>query len=441
MNDLKEKKYAKIITIGCRLNQTDSALISNNLNQNGYTILPLNSNVTPDITVINTCSVTASASQKSRQAARSQKKQFPDTKILATGCGIETEKEFWGKEASVDLFIPNNDKSNIIKYINNDLSYEETKSATNNNTFIEDNIGYYPFKCRANLKIQEGCNSFCSYCVVPFGRGKPKSRDFDNTIKEFKELLRRGHKEIVLSGVNIATYNINGKNLVDLLKSLSSIPGDFRIRLSSTEPQFQMKGLIEVIKNNPKICRFLHLPLQHGTNKILSKMRRNYSKEEFKEFALKAKEEIPDICLGSDVIVGFPGETEELFAECQTFIDSLPLSYLHVFKYSKREGTPAANYDNQISGKISSKRHKILSQKNEEISKNFIKSQLGKKFHVLFENINKKDELNGWTDNYIKVSINPEGIKEENPENFVNHFSQVMLKDIKGYREASGIFI
>ena len=337
MNSEKTKKFATAITIGCRLNQADTALIFDKLKKCGYEIVKPNSLETLSLIVINTCSVTGSASQKSRQTARSLRKKNPNALIIVTGCSVDVESDFWNKEDAVDMIIPNKDKTKIERFLEslgNSKSPIQTELPKDH--FKIDAVGYYPFKSRANLKIQDGCDSFCTYCIVPYGRGKPRSRDWNDTIREFKELLKSGHKEIVLTGVNIATYNDNGRDLVDLLETLVNISGDFRIRLSSTEPQFKTHGLIDIIKSTDKICRFLHLPLQHGTNEILEEMGRNYTTDDYSLFVNKAAAAIPDICLGSDVIVGFPGETDQYFDKCNNFIKQLPLSYLHVFRYSKR---------------------------------------------------------------------------------------------------------
>jgi threonylcarbamoyladenosine tRNA methylthiotransferase MtaB len=448
----KFKKYATAITIGCRLNQADTALIFDRLKKRGYEIVKSDTKEHLSLIIINTCSVTSSASQKSRQAARSFRKKNPNALIIVTGCSVDIESDFWKNESSVNLIIPNSFKTRINSYLDKleaktDLSMPKLNSITEDNintSFVENAVGYYPFKSRANIKIQEGCDSFCSYCIVPYGRGKPQFRDWDDAIREFKALLKRGHREIILTGVNIATYNNNGKTLADLLRKLISIPGNFRIRLSSTEPQFNTHELIDIISSSPKICRFLHLPLQHGTNKILKRMGRNYSIEDFAEFVNRAVVQIPGICIGTDIIIGFPGETDELFSQCLTFLKRLPLSYLHIFRYSKRKGTPAADYIDQVPHNIALKRHNILSEIGKELSNNLLTQQLGKTVKVLFEKYNSNNELVGWSDNYIKIKVDHNKVKcfEASPQllhQWLNNFADVQVHKITGQREAKGI--
>lgn len=433
-----DKKYASVLTVGCRLNQTDTALIFAQLKKGGFEIEHPESNKELALVIINTCSVTSSASQKSRQYARTIKEKHPAALIIVTGCDIEVDKEKW-KEIGVDIAIPNSDKTNILSYLQNkfEIPIESLNHSHSErfDTFKEDSAGLFPFKSRANLKIQDGCDSFCTYCIVPYGRGKPRSREWSDTLREFRELIKAGYNEIVLTGVNIATYNDQNRNLVDLIAEMIKVEGDFRIRLGSAEPQFSMNGLLEVIASSNKICRFLHLPLQHGSNKILKRMGRNYSKEEFAVFIEKAIKLIPDICLGSDVIVGFPGETDDDFEECKNFLQSLPLAYLHVFSYSMRKGTPAAAFQDQVDSKISALRHKILTQRGVELSSRFLHSQKDKTALIIpeksFDGI-----ITGWTDNYIKTSISIQEAKSE--ELLSRSFLKVKLLRPVGHREMTG---
>ena len=436
------KKYAAVITLGCRLNQTDTAIIFEELKKAGFSIVKPDEEYPLSLVIINTCSVTSSASQKSRQTVRSIKAKHQEAYIIVTGCSTETDKN-WQKEKLVDKIIPNKDKTRVIEYIRNNPKFhmsenEGSMENTDNKTesFTENSIGYYPFKQRANIKIQDGCDAFCTYCIVPYGRGKPRSREWNNAIFEFKELVKRGYKEIVLTGVNIATYKDNSRDLSDLLQEFSSIDGDFRIRLGSTEPQFTMKGLIETMASSDKICRFLHIPLQHGSNEILKSMGRNYARDEFKNFLFEAISRIPDICVGSDIIVGFPGESNNHFFECKEFIEQLPLAYLHVFKYSKRPGTPAALYKNQVHSKTAFERHKTLTETANKLSDLFMQKQLGKTVKVLYEEI-KNNDITGLTDNFIKVRV-PLNSISVNPDAIPNNFIPTKLTGILKHRCMSG---
>lgn len=435
---MPDRKYASVLTVGCRLNQTDTALIHAQLKKGGFEIEKPETDKELSLVIVNTCSVTSSASQKSRQYTRSIKEKHPGALIIVTGCDIEVDKDKW-KEVGVDIAIPNSDKTNVLSYLKD--KFEIPAESLNQNhserfdTFKEDSAGLFPFKSRANLKIQDGCDSFCTYCIVPYGRGKPRSREWSDTLREFGELVESGFSEIVLTGVNIATYNDHNRNLVDLIEEMVKVEGSFRIRLGSAEPQFSMKGLMEIMTSSKKVCRFLHLPLQHGSNKILKAMGRNYSKEEFSDFIHKAVQLVPDICLGSDVIVGFPGETEFDFAECKNFLESLPLAYLHVFSYSKREGTPAASFDNQVPSKVSAQRHKTLTQLGVELSSKFLMSQINKTASIIPEK-SSHGIITGWTDNYIKANI---PIQESEQKDLLSKpFLKIKLLRPVGHREMTG---
>lgn len=358
---------ALLLTIGCRLNQADSALLTGRLKANGCKILSPQSEEQPDLVIINSCTVTAKADGKSRQAARKLRRQYPESRIIVTGCGAElVNKENNRDDDSVDLWLPNPEKGRIIEHIRN--LYDDNVSgmavrlsedlATND--FFEETIAEYPFKSRAFLKIQEGCDNFCSYCIVPHVRGRERSRDRNEVITEFKNMLENGFHEIVLAGVNVCAYKSGSTELSELLTELTHLPGDFRIRLSSTEPHPNNRHLLEVMAGNPKICRFMHLSLQHGSNAILRAMNRKYTTEEYLQFVNMARDLMPDIHIGSDIIVGFPGETDADFAEELKFVEKIGFANVHLFTYSKRRGTPAAEMPDQVPSKIAAERFKSL---------------------------------------------------------------------------------
>jgi threonylcarbamoyladenosine tRNA methylthiotransferase MtaB len=417
-----KQKTAAAITVGCRLNQADTALIYGRLQEAGYEILEPESDKPLDLIIINSCAVTAAASQKSRQYARSCRKKHPEAKIIATGCDSEIEKIYWMQEKACDIYIPNAEKSKILDYIN---GVTAKGKYTNKNIFKEDAVSIYPFRSRAFIKIQEGCESFCTYCIVPFARGPERSRDRNDVICEFRKLIEQGHHEIVLTGVNISTYKDGPCWLSDLLSELSAIDGDFRIRLSSTEPHPENKNLIGIMKDNPKICRFLHLPLQHGTNEILKLMGRKYTAEEFADFANEAISSIPGLHLGTDVICGFPGETDELFEKSCRFIENIQFANLHVFCYSPRPGTAAVLLPDKVPGNVMKYRHKTLLDIEDKLADRFLNSQIWQTLRVLIEKVRKNGDCEGWTDNYIRVQTNIENAK-------VNSFADVLIKNKSG---------
>jgi threonylcarbamoyladenosine tRNA methylthiotransferase MtaB len=409
---------ASLFTIGCRLNQADSSLISDRLERDGWKIVRHDYDGRIDLFVVNTCTVTGSASQKSRQAVRRFRKNHPEACIVVTGCSAEMDKSSWNEEPAVDLLLTNPEKKDIGELL---VNFLEKKSISTGrkfsmdesvDTFKEKARGRFHFKSRAFLKVQEGCNNFCSYCIVPYARGPERSRDSGEIIADFKEFLNAGFHEIVLTGVNICAYNDRGKRLVDLLEELCAIPGDFRIRLSSTEPHPDNMELLDVMRDNPKICRFLHLSLQHGTDEILKAMNRKYTAEEFAQFIFSAREKIPDIHLGTDIIVGFPGETDELFAKELEFVRRMAFANIHIFTFSPREGTPAAEMNNQVPADVAKARYRQLDVLAQEQKNAFVKSQLGKKLNVIFERKQRDGFFTGWSDNYLNVRCNDLNIKK-----------------------------
>ncbi|MEM4248377.1 MAG: tRNA (N(6)-L-threonylcarbamoyladenosine(37)-C(2))-methylthiotransferase MtaB [Candidatus Nanoarchaeia archaeon] len=399
-----QKPKALIMTIGCRLNQADSALLAARLESIGYEIISKNdSQDIPSLIVINTCAVTASASQKSRQALRNLRKKYPEAKIIVAGCAPVVEMKEWQNEKVADIVIGNEDKKKIAEIIlaNFAIKTQSEISSPIGEKFSENTFAVYPFRSRAFLKIQEGCNANCTYCIVPRARGPERSRNIDEIFCEFRNLIAQGFKEIILTGVNICAFKYENYTLSRLVKTLASEPGAFRIRLSSTEPDIELENIIEIIKNTPKICRFLHIPLQHGTDEILKRMGRKYSASDFANFATSAVNRIPGLHIGTDIITGFPGETEVLFQKSYDFIESLPLANLHIFRFSPRKGTPAANFPDQIPQRIAKERAEKLAELEKKLSSRFLDSQIGQTLPVLIEKAGRL--ASGWSDNYTKV--------------------------------------
>jgi threonylcarbamoyladenosine tRNA methylthiotransferase MtaB len=406
----KFPKTAKLLTIGCRLNQADSALLIGRLESNGCKVLPQNSEEAPELVIVNSCTVTAKADSKSRQAARKLRREYPDAKIIVTGCGAElVEKDQNNNDDAVDLWLPNPEKSRIISHIMQlmtgaaPLAEMCLSEDISTDDFQEDAAAAFPFKSRAFLKIQEGCDNFCSYCIVPYVRGRERSRKLDEVMIEFKNLLKNGFHEIVLTGVNVCAYDSDATDLAALLTELAAIEGDFRIRLSSTEPHPNNQRLLDVMAGNPKICRFLHLSLQHGSDVILRAMNRQYTIKEYTEFVEAARKKMPGIHIGTDIIVGFPGETDADFATEVELLKKLNFANIHLFTYSKRKGTPAAEMPDQIDPKTASRRFTELKAIADQSKRKFTEEHIGQPLQVLFERERPGGMIEGWSDNYLSV--------------------------------------
>ena len=397
------KKFAEIHTLGCRLNIADSALLTARLEKAGYELLEGSGNRSVDLIVLNSCAVTAEAAAKSRRMVRRMRRENPQAKIIVTGCAAQLDPETFLK-AGADAALPNAGKKLIP-----DHCFEETDWKAEELVFEENSLSSFPFRSRAFIKIQEGCNNFCTYCIVPYVRGRERSRAFDEVISDCKKAIADGFPEVVLTGVNTCAYNDSGKDLGVLLEELCALPGDFRIRLSSTEPRMDNFAMIDAMaKGGEKVCRFLHLSLQYGCDRILKAMGRRYSCEEYRRFVSAAREKLPGVHVGTDVIVGFPGETDEDFAQCLEFVKEMAFANIHIFSYSPRPGTPAATMPGQVPAHIAKERFQQLKAVADKSAADFRDAQIGKNAQVIFER-SGKGILRGWSDNYLPFAV-PEGM-------------------------------
>jgi threonylcarbamoyladenosine tRNA methylthiotransferase MtaB len=414
-----ESPAAAIVTFGCRLNQADEALLAGRLAAAGYRLVSARGAAAPDLIVVNTCAVTAAAAQKSRQAARALRRQHPDAMIVAVGCGPQAEPERWA-DGSVDLAVDNPAKldlpDRVAKFAGR--SGPETpdpasalREPPSGPIFREQAAALFPRRTRASLKIQEGCNGACTYCIVPRARGPERSRDRHEIAAEFARLVAAGHREIVLTGINICAWGQDGQGIADLVETLLATPGEYRIRLGSLEPHPAVDDLIALMAARPgRICRFLHLPLQHGDDAILARMNRPCRTAQFATFARDAAARIPGIHLGTDLIVGFPGESEESFCRCRDFIADLPLANLHRFRFSPRPGTPAASFPDPVPQQIALRRSRELAVTAEILADAFRAAQLGHSLAVLTEKRHGATAVEGWTDSYLRVRIDAPGL-------------------------------
>ena len=396
------KKTARIVTLGCRLNHADTALLTARLEAAGY-VLCENPEVPVDLILVNTCAVTAEAEAKSRRQILRLRRENPDAEIIAAGCAVELNKAAL-LDAGANLALTNPDKKHDFALASGVKSRE---IAVEN--FCENSLSSFPFRSRAFIKVQEGCDNFCSYCIVPVVRGASRSRDFAEVVADCRKNIEAGFPEIVLTGVNTCNYFDRGHDLAGLIREISAIPGEFRIRLSSTEPHPGDLSLLELMAENPKICRFLHLSMQHGCDRILKLMNRRYTAAEFAEFVANARKMVPDIHIGTDFIVGFPGETGEDFSEAMELVSQMNFANIHCFAYSPRPGTVAAGLPGRVPPGVVRERMERLRQISEASSRSFALSQCGKTLPVIFERYVKGKAV-GWSDNYLEIAVEKNNI-------------------------------
>jgi len=392
-------------TLGCRLNQAETGLAAADLASHGYTLAPWGAPA--DLLVINSCAVTSVAAQKTRQAVRAARRRWPAAFLVVIGCGVTVDREAWeAMEDGPDLIVPNPPPAPLSALLPALLQPGQGLVCIDpgepQDGFTIPGVGFFGERTRANLKVQDGCDFFCSYCIVPYTRGRARSRDADDVLREAQALLDNGYHELVLSGVNLTTYYNQGMDLAGLLRRLLNLKGDFRIRLSSAEPGPVLERVIDVMAEDQRICRFLHLPLQYGEDSILHSMRRHYCTADYRRLAEMALTRIDGLCLGADVIVGFPGETDASFASCHDFLSSLPFGLLHVFSYSPRPGTVAASLPGRPPSRLVKRRSETLLAVAAAKAEAFAASQIGQTATVLLESVDS-----GWSDNYLQVRLEP----------------------------------
>ncbi len=380
--------------------------------QSGYRLMPFGEPV--DICVINTCTVTGKSDYHCRQMIRKAKKISPSAKIAVVGCYAQLNSDKIQGINGVDFILGSDKKFDLLDILTEKKSKDQVLFLpSSNNTFLRPCAGSFWDHTRAFLKIQDGCDSFCSYCTVPLARGRSRSESLDQIILAAKQLVQRGHREIVLTGVHIGRYgkDLNpARRLLDVLIELEQIPDLNRIRLSSMELSEIDEALLDWIINSRKVCHHFHIPLQSGDDEILKGMNRNYTSRIYFEVIQRLKKMLPDCGLGTDVIVGFPGETEERFQNTYRLIEQLPFTYLHVFSYSPRKGTSAARLSDQVKIEDIKRRSQILRSLGKKKKIDFYRSLIGQKIKVLWEEKNAADWMFGFSGNYARVGAkaNPE---------------------------------
>ena len=397
-----QNKRAAFYTLGCKLNFSETSTISRQLKNKGFVITDFDR--VADLYVINTCSVTENANKNCRRIIRKAKEKSPNALIIVTGCYAQLKPKEITKIEGVDMVLGANDKFNIPNLLNNLNKKNKAEIHGCEIENLEYNSAYsLNDRTRSFLKIQDGCNYTCSYCTIPFARGKNRSDSIENIVTNAKKIVNQGIKEIVITGVNIGTYDNQNKTFTNLIKELDKVKGVERYRISSIEPNLITDDIIDIVKNSKKFMPHFHIPLQSGSDLILGKMRRRYKTKLYLEKINNISKKIENVCIGADVIVGFPGETDKEFNKTLDFIRKLNLSYLHVFSYSERENTQAINLDGKVSKQVKSLRSKQLRILSKKLQRKFYEKNLNGNFKVLFENHNKDGMMFGFTENYIKV--------------------------------------
>jgi len=406
---MDEKKVA-FYTLGCKLNFSETSTIARNFTNEGFKRVEFEDSA--DIYVINTCSVTDNADKRFKTIVKQALKKNEDAFLIAVGCYAQLKPEELAAVDGVDLVLGATEKFNVTSYIN-DLSKNDVGEVHSCEISDADfYVGSYSIgdRTRAFLKVQDGCDYKCTYCTIPLARGISRSDTLENVIHNAKEISSKGIKEIVLTGVNIGDYGKgefgNKKHehtFLELVKELDKVNGIHRLRISSIEPNLLKDETIDFVATSNSFVPHFHIPLQSGSDELLKKMKRRYLRKVYTDRVSKIKEVMPNACIGVDVIVGFPGETNELFLETYNYLNDLDISYLHVFTYSERPNTEAVEMEGVVPKKVRAKRSKMLRGLSVKKRRAFYESQLGNTLTVLFESENKEGYINGFTENYIKV--------------------------------------
>lgn len=397
-------------TLGCRVNLYDSEAMIEMFKNDGYELVDFNEFA--DVYVINTCTVTSMGDKKSRQYISRAKRTNEDAVLAVVGCYSQVSKEDVMGIPGVDVILGSRNKSDIVFHVNRSRAerkqiVEVTDKLILNSKFEDLGVTGYEGKTRAFLKIQDGCNRFCSYCIIPYARGGLSSKNPDSVLKEIRKLAEEGFSEVILSGIHIASYGHDlpqKTDLLDLLEEIESIEGIKRVRIGSIEPMFFKNGRMDRIVKLKKLCPHFHLSLQSGSLDTLKRMNRRYTPEDFKEVVEDIRDKLMGASITTDVIVGFPGESEEEFNETYSFLDKMKLNKVHTFKYSPRKGTPAFTMKDQIGGNEKDRRSKLIMAQSDHNEDAFLEGYVGKICEVLFEE--GKDNIHmGYTINYMKVKV------------------------------------
>ena len=438
--ELKEKRISSVAlsTLGCKLNFSETSSIANNLEKNNFKVVPFNQYA--DAYIINTCSVTENADNKFKVFVNKALKINPNAFVAAIGCYAQLKPEELLSVKGVDLVLGASEKFNIVNYLQNiDQDFSKFDHSCNIND-VDSFIETYSTnsRTRAFLKVQDGCDYKCSFCTIPLARGKSRSNSIENVVKNVKEIISNGIKEIVLTGINLGDFGkrqsdsfASNEDFLGLIKTLDKIDGVERYRVSSIEPNLLTDELISFISRSNKFVPHFHIPLQSGSDQILKKMRRRYKTDLYESRVELIRKFMPNASIGVDVIVGFPGETDEMFLETYNFIEKLDVTYLHIFSYSERENTKAIELNGVVPKKTRNKRSKLLRLLSASKKTSFYKNNIGTDYNVLFESENKNGLIEGYTENYIRV-------RKDWNKNLVGQIRKVRIEkvDSEGYAVA-----
>ena len=435
------EKTVAFYTLGCKVNQYETNAMEQQFIKNGYKVVDHHDFA--DIYVVNTCTVTNIAERKSRQMLRRVKDINKDAILVVCGCYAQVAKEELEKIPEIDIILGINEKNNIVEivedYIKKQANKEEIVSdVSNQNEFLDFGDVTYTEKNRAVVKVQDGCNMFCTYCIIPYARGRIRSRKIENVVSEITKIAKLEIKEVVITGIHVASYGKDFEEdigLIDLLEAINKIDGIERIRLSSIEPNIIDEEFVKRLSKLEKICPHFHLSLQSGCDETLKRMNRKYTTKKYKEAVDLLRSYFPDVNFTTDVIVGFPGETEKEFNTTYKFLEEIKFYRMHVFKYSKRRGTPAEKMPNQIDGNIKEERSNKLIELSNKNENEYNESYIGKEVNVLFEEY-ENGYFRGYTTNYMMVNVPG---KKEDEEKLVDHiFTVKILKNNEETRELIG---
>lgn len=408
-------KTVAFCTLGCKVNQYETNAMMQKMIEAGYEVVDFETKA--DIYIINTCTVTNMADKKSRQMLRRVKEINLEAILVAVGCYAQVAKEKLEQIPEIDLILGINEKNDIVKYVEQASKNTYVSDVSHQTEFLDFGDVTYTEKTRAVIKVQDGCNQFCSYCIIPYARGRIRSRKPESVIKEITDVAKEGIKEVVITGIHIASYGKDFNTeyrLIDLLEEIQKVDGIQRIRLGSLEPTLITEEFVTRLKKLSKICDHFHLSLQSGCNETLKRMNRKYTTDQFRHVVELLRNAYPEVHLTTDVIVGFPGETEEEFNKTYEFLKEIKFYKMHVFKYSPRSGTVAAKMPNQIDGNIKEERSNKLIELSDENEKEYNQKYIGKEVEVLLEE-REGEYLKGHTTNYMVVKMKT----NENLENTI----------------------